>query len=99
MFMMSFLSGKVCLTLVTIQKIQSFLMRLIKKLWKNERWIWWSYCRQTCWIKVKKVFFKKIHGKESNTATGVNITTEVNEFKDVLIGKKNCKPQNEKNSK
>ena len=28
----SFLSGKICLTLVIIQKIQSFLMRLIKKL-------------------------------------------------------------------
>ena len=32
MFIRSFLSGKICLTLVTIQKIQSFLMRLIKKL-------------------------------------------------------------------
>ena len=30
--MKSFLSGKTCLTLVIIQKIQSFLMRLIKKL-------------------------------------------------------------------
>ena len=28
----SFLNGKICLTLVIIQKIQSFLMRLIKKL-------------------------------------------------------------------
>ena len=32
MFMKNFLSGKICLTLVIIQKIQSFLMRLIKKL-------------------------------------------------------------------
>ena len=32
MFMKSFLSGKICSTLVTIQKIQTFLMRLIKKL-------------------------------------------------------------------
>ena len=31
MFMKNFLSGKICLTLVTIQKIQSFLMRLTKK--------------------------------------------------------------------
>ena len=30
--MKNFLNGKICLTLVTIQKIQSFLMRLIKKL-------------------------------------------------------------------
>ena len=28
----SFLNGKTCLTLVIIQKIQSFLMRLMKKL-------------------------------------------------------------------
>ena len=32
MFMKSFLSGKIFLTLVTIQKIQSFLMMLIRKL-------------------------------------------------------------------
>ena len=32
MFMMNFISGKIYLTLVIIQKIQSFLMRLIKKL-------------------------------------------------------------------
>ena len=30
--MKNFLSGKICLTLVIIQKIQSFLMGLIKKL-------------------------------------------------------------------
>ena len=30
--MKNFLSGNICLTLVTIQKIQRFLMRLIKKL-------------------------------------------------------------------
>ena len=38
MFMKNFLSGKICLTLVIIQKIQSFLMRLVKKLlgkWKS----------------------------------------------------------------
>ena len=31
-FVRSFLIGKICLSLVTIQKIQSFLMRQIKKL-------------------------------------------------------------------
>ena len=30
--MKNFLSGKICLTLLIIQKIQSFLMRLIKRL-------------------------------------------------------------------
>ena len=36
-FMNNFLSGKIYLTLVIIQKVQSFLMRIIKKLlvkWK-----------------------------------------------------------------
>ena len=40
MFTKSFLSGKICLTLVIIQNIQSFLMRLIKSYWQNERRIW-----------------------------------------------------------
>ena len=31
---------------------------------------------------------KKIDGGESSTAKGVNITTEFNEFKDVLFNKK-----------
>ena len=31
---------------------------------------------------------KKNYGKESNTAKGVNIVTEFNEFKDVLFNKK-----------
>ena len=31
---------------------------------------------------------KKNDGKESNTAKGVNIAIEFNEFKDVLFGKK-----------
>ena len=30
---------------------------------------------------------RKIDGKESNTAKGVNIATEFNEFKDVLFNK------------
>ena len=31
---------------------------------------------------------KNIEGKESNTAKGVNIATEFNEFKDTLFNKK-----------
>ena len=31
---------------------------------------------------------KKINGRESNAAKGVNIATEFNEFKDVLFNKK-----------
>ena len=39
---------------------------------------------------------KNIDGKESNTAKGVNIATEFNEFKDTL---KKIIRQNEKNSR
>ena len=38
------------------------------------------------------------NGKESNTAKGVNIATEFNEFKDTLFNK-NVLTRNKKNSK
>ena len=37
---------------------------------------------------MKDVFYENIDGKESNTAKGVNIATEFNEFKDALFNKK-----------
>ena len=39
-------------------------------------------------LKSKIYSIKKIDGKESNTATGVNVSTEFNGFKDVLLNKK-----------
>ena len=39
-------------------------------------------------LKSKMKSMKKIDGKESNTAKGVNIATEFTEFKDVLFNKK-----------
>ena len=39
-------------------------------------------------LKSKMYSIKKIDGSESSTAKGVNIATEVNEFKDVLFNKK-----------
>ena len=39
-------------------------------------------------LKSKMYSIKKIDGKESNTAKGVNIATEFNEFKDVSFNKK-----------
>ena len=38
-------------------------------------------------LKSKMFSIKKIDGSESNTAKGVNIATEFNEFKDVLFKK------------
>ena len=42
---------------------------------------------------------KYIDGKESNTAKGVSIANEFNEFKNPLFDKKNTQTQNEKKSK
>ena len=39
-------------------------------------------------LKSKMYSIKKIDGKERNTAKGVNIATESNEFKDILFNKK-----------
>ena len=39
-------------------------------------------------LKSKIYSTKKIDGKELKTAKGINITTEFNEFKDVLFSKK-----------
>ena len=39
-------------------------------------------------LKSKMYSIRKINGNESSTAKGVNITTEFNEFKDVLFNKK-----------
>ena len=39
-------------------------------------------------LKPQMYSIKKIDGGETNTAKGVNIATELNEFKDVLFNKK-----------
>ena len=39
-------------------------------------------------LKSKMYSMKNIDGKESNTAKGVNIATDSNEFKDILFNKK-----------
>ena len=49
-------------------------------------------------LKSKMYSLLSDNGKESNTAKGVNIATEFNEFKDTLFNK-NVLTQNKKNSK
>ena len=39
-------------------------------------------------LKSKMYSMKNINGKESNTAKGVNIATEFNKFRDILLNKK-----------
>ena len=93
--MKNLLSTNICLISVTIQTIQSFLIWLMKKLlvkWKiigkmkdeSEGKI----IDEFVGLKSKMYSMKNIDGKESNTAKGVNIATEFNEFKDTLFNKK-----------
>ena len=89
MFMKSFLIGKICLTLVIIQKIQSFLMILIKKVnGKIKDESGGVIIDQFIGLKSNMHSIKKIDESESSTAKGVNIATEFNEFKNILFNKK-----------
>ena len=56
-----------------------------------------SYCKWIYCIKVKNVFYKKIDGKECNTAKVVSISTEFDKFKDVLFNKKVIRHKMKKN--
>ena len=89
MFLKNFLSGKSCLTLAIIQKTQSFLMRLIKKVFgemKDE--FGGVIITEFLGLKWKMYSIKKIDGKEGNWAKGVSIATEFDKFKDVLVNEK-----------
>ena len=68
---------------------KNFLMRLIKKLlvkWKTS--LKEKVIDKFVGLNSKMHFMKNINGKESNTAKGVNITTEFSEFKDTLFIKR-----------
>ena len=89
MFMKNFLSETICLTLVIIQKIQSFLMKLIKKVIdKRKDEFGGVIVNEFVGLKSKMYSIIKIDGKEHNTAKGVSITTEFDKFKDVLFNEK-----------
>ena len=82
------LSTNVCLTLVTIQKLQSFLTRQRKKVIGKMKDDFGGFIvEEFVGLKSKMYSIKRIDGKELQTAKGVNIA-EFNEFKDVLYGKK-----------
>ena len=89
MFMKNFLSTNICLTLVTIQKIQSFLMRLIKKvIGKMKNVQEGKMIDGFIELKSKMYSIKNIDVKETNTEKAVNIAIEFNEFKDIFFNKK-----------
>ena len=67
--MKDFLSGKICLTFVIIQMIQSFLMRLNKKVIRKMKDEFGGVIViEFDGLKSKMHSMKKIHGKEYNTA-------------------------------
>ena len=87
--MKNFLSLCFCLTLVTIQKIQIFLMRLIKKvIGKMKNVQEGKIIDGFVGLKLKMYSIKNIDVKETNTAKAVNIAIEFNEFKDIFFNKK-----------
>ena len=86
------MSGKICLTLVIIQKIQHFMMILIKKvIGKMKDEYGGAIIDQFIGLKSKMQSIKNINGSESSTTKGVNIATEFNEVKNVLFNKKSIR--------
>ena len=87
--MKNFLSTKICFISATIQKNSKFFDQANKKVIgkmkdESERKI----TDESVGLKSKMYPMKNIDGKQSNTAKGVNITTEFNEFKNTLFNKK-----------
>ena len=85
--MKNFLSGKICLNLVIVQKIFNETNKKVIGKTKDE--FGRVMAIEFGGLKWKIYYIKKIDGKESNTAKGVSIVTEFNKFKDVLLNKKN----------
>ena len=87
--MKSFLSRNICLTLVTIQRIQSFFDPTNKTvIGKMKDDFGRVIVGEFVVLKSKMHSMKKIDDKESNTAKGVNITTEFNNLKMFCLIKK-----------
>ena len=87
--MNNFMSGKICLTLVIIQKIQSFFDKANKKVIGKMRDEYGGVIiDEFIGLKSKMYSIKKTNASESSTTKGVNIATDFNEFKDVLFNKK-----------
>ena len=86
--MKNFLNTNIYLTLATIQKIQSFDETNEKVIGKMKGKPEWKITDEFVGLNSKMYSIKNIDGKESNTAKGVNIAIEFNEFKDTLFNKK-----------
>ena len=80
--MKNFLSRKICLTLVIIQKIQSFLVDKMKDKFGG------VIANEFAGLKSKMYSITKVDAKEFNIAKGVSIAAEFNKFEDLLFNKK-----------
>ena len=89
MFLRSFLSGKICLTLaIIIQRIQYFdesTKKLLEKWAKNFGGV---IVIELVGLKSKMYSMKNIDGKGCSAAKGVSIATEFDKFIDVLFNEK-----------
>ena len=84
--MKNVLSTNICLILLTIQK---FFHQANKKfIGKMKDESDGKITDEFVGLESKMYSLKSIDDKESNTAKGVNIATEFNEFKDTLFNKK-----------
>ena len=89
MFLKSFLSTNICLTLVTFQKIQSFFDKANKKvIGKIKDVSEGKIIDEFVGLKSKRHSMTNIDGKETNTAKGVSVVTEFKTFKNILLNKK-----------
>ena len=86
--MKNFLSTNTCLVLVTIQRIRKFLDEINKKVIGQMKESEGKIIGEFVGLDSKMYSMENINGKESKTAKGVNIATEINEFKDTLFNKK-----------
>ena len=89
MFMKNFLSTSICLTLEIAQKTQKFYDNqnemVIGKMKVENKGI---SINKFVGLKPKMYSMLSDDGKESNTAKGVKIATDFNEFRDTLFNKK-----------
>ena len=89
MFMKNFLSTNIGLISVTIKGDSKFFDQANKKvIGKMKDESEGKIIDEFVGLKSKMYSMKNIDGKESNTVKGVNIATELNEFKDTLFNKK-----------
>ena len=84
--MKNFLSTSTCLILVTIPKFFDPTNEKVIRKMKDEPE--GKIIGEFVGLKSKMHSMKNIDGKESNTAKGVNIATEFNEFRDTLFKEK-----------